>query len=119
MAWTFELADVVAARDEAARDAAEFADSLAFERLGRAYLWLDEEEEARRSFRMAADDMREGVIDAGRATHSPAWAEYGHLLRRAGDEAAAREAYEQALHMVDERRDATRAAELRYLLGRD
>lgn len=114
MAWSFTYSDLVAARDEAAADAKEFGGNTAYQRLGRAHLWLDEEAQARESFRIAADSMQNQVNDPARAEDSGMWAKYGHLLRRAGDAEGARAAYERALATAS----GDRAAELRYLLGR-
>jgi hypothetical protein len=105
--WTFSHADLVAAREEAERDAEQFGGNTAYQRLGRAHLWLDEHDAARRAFQMAADDVRARVIERGRGKPST-WHTYGLLLRRAGDEAGAREALAQASLVRDEREALTR-----------
>ena len=110
--WTFSYDDLVTAREEAKRDAEEYSGNTAYQRLGRAHLWLDEPEEARRWFRAAADDIEERVFGRGRGDHLSTWRNYGHLLRHAGDEAGARAAFERAASMGDD-------PELHYLLGGD
>ncbi len=107
MAWTLSYDGLVAAREQAQRDAEEFGGNTAYQRLGRAHLWLDEREESRRAFQTAADDVRTRVIERGRGKPST-WHMYGLLLRRAGDEAAARAAFEQAGTVADERERLTR-----------
>ena len=49
MPWTLSHDDLVAAREEAKRDAEQFGGNTAYQRLGRAHLWLDEHDEARRA----------------------------------------------------------------------
>ncbi|HET6549050.1 MAG TPA: hypothetical protein VFG79_11365, partial [Solirubrobacter sp.] len=98
----------------------EFADNLAYEKLARALRWLDDDgEEARRRFAEAAADLKAAAIDTGRGEQATTWAQYGHLLRNAGDQDGARTAYEHALALADERLDGYVVMELRYLLGRD
>jgi hypothetical protein len=105
--WTLSHDDLVTAREEAKREAEQFGGNTAYQRLGRAHLWLDELDEARRAFAVAADDVRTRVIERGRGKPST-WNTYGLLLRRAGDEAGAREAFERAGRVDDERRTLTR-----------
>ena len=52
----------------------------------------------------------------GRSQNAAGWREYGHLLRGAGEEDAAREYFERALTELGDEQSA-RAAVLRYLLG--
>ena len=66
MPCTLSYDDLVAAREEAKRDAEQHGGNTAYQRLGRAHLWLDEHDEARRAFQAAADDMRTRVIERGR-----------------------------------------------------
>ena len=103
MPWTLSHDDLVAAREEARREAERYGGNTAYQRLGRAHLWLDEHDEARRAFRAAAEDMRVRVIEAGRG-NPKTWHKYALLLRRAGDETAAREAFAQAGPEADETR---------------
>jgi hypothetical protein len=105
--WTFSHDDLVAAREEAQRDAEQYGGNTAYQRLGRAHLWLDEHDEARRAFQTAAEDMRVRVIEAGRG-NPKTWHKYGLLLRLAGDEAGAREAFAQAGPDADARESLTR-----------
>jgi hypothetical protein len=105
--WTLSYDDLVAAREQAKRDAEQFGGNTAYQRLGRAHLWLDEHDEARRAFQAAADDVRARVIERGRGKPS-VWHKYGLLLSRAGDEAGAREAFKEAGPLADERESLTR-----------
>jgi hypothetical protein len=105
--WTFSYDDLVAAREEAKRDAEQHGGNTAYQRLGRAHLWLDEHDEARRAFQAAAEDVRTRVIERGRG--KPAvWHKYGLLLWRAGDQAGAREAFKEAGPVADERETLAR-----------
>ncbi len=113
--WTFSHDDLVAAREEAKRDAEQFGGNTAYQRLGNAHLWLDEHDEARHAFEAAAEDIRERVFAGGRGNNASTMQKYGLLLLRTGDDAGARAAFEQALPLSKE---PWRDAELRHLLGR-
>jgi hypothetical protein len=105
--WTLSHDDLVAALDEARRGVEQHGGNTAYQRLGRAHLWLDQHDEARRAFQAAADDMRERVIERGRG-NPKTWHKYGLLLRLAGDEAGASEAFAQAGPNADARESLTR-----------
>jgi tetratricopeptide (TPR) repeat protein len=116
MAWTFTRAELETARDEAATLAAERPGKVKFQRLGRALRWLDEEAAARRAFQDGATAMKTRVLDRGRGQHASGWAEYGELLRSAGEVDAAREYFERALAELGDEQSVS-AAILRYRLG--
>ncbi len=115
MPYALSHDDLVAAREEAKRDVEQYGGNTAYQRLGRAHLWLDEDDEARRAFQAAADDMRERVIERGRG-NPKTWHKYGLLLARAGDEAGAREAFKEAGPVADERESLARE-EIVKLIG--
>lgn len=117
MAWGISRMDLETALREAHSEAEQFPDGLAAEKLARAYAWLDRADEARRSFRQSADFIRTEVLDRGKREDSGMWLQYGTMLLKAGDEDAARAAFEHAQGLNDDRLDAGRATELRYRLG--
>lgn len=118
MAWMITSAQLEAERDAAAERVQERPGKVSYQRLGRALRWLDEEDAAREAFRDGATYMKTNVLDQGRSDNAAGWAEYGHLLRNAGDLDAAREAYQRALERLDDEA-SVRGAQLRYLLGQD
>ncbi|MDA0162448.1 hypothetical protein OM076_19400 [Solirubrobacter ginsenosidimutans] len=118
MAWTFTRAALEAERDRAAEAVAERPNKIANQELGHALRWLDDEAGAREAYRGGAVAMKERVLDRGRSNNAMGWTEYGNLLRNAGEEDAARAEYERALEELGDE-PSVRAAELRYLLGRE
>jgi tetratricopeptide (TPR) repeat protein len=117
MAWTFTRAQLEADRDRAAAEAADYPNKVDNQQLGRALRWLDHDEAAvHEAFRGGAAAMQANVFAKGRSQNAAGWREYGHLLRGAGDQEAAREYFERALTELGDEQSA-RAAELRYLLG--
>jgi tetratricopeptide (TPR) repeat protein len=118
MAWTFTRAELEADRDTAAAEAADYPNKVDNQRLGRARRWLDEDAAAvHEAFRGGATAMKANVFDKGRSQNAAGWREYGHLLRGAGEEDAAREYFERALEELGDEQ-SVRAAQLRYLLGK-
>jgi tetratricopeptide (TPR) repeat protein len=115
MPWALDPAALVAAREEAAAQAVEFGGNTAYQRLGRAHRWLDEDEPARSAFAEAAADLQ-ALIERGRGKNASTFQKLGHLLRLAGDADSARAAFGQALTMDPQ---PPREAELRYMLGED
>lgn len=116
MTFTFTRAELEAELEDAAARVAERPGKVTYQRLGRAHRWLDDEDAAREAFREGAAYMKANVLDKGRSDTAAGWLEYGLLLRHAGEEDAAREAFERALGKLDEPA-SVRGAQLRFLLG--
>jgi tetratricopeptide (TPR) repeat protein len=118
MGWTFTRAALEADREKAAAEAADYPNKVDNQQLGRALRWLDYDAAAvHEAFRGGAAAMKANVFDKGRSQNAAGWREYGHLLRGAGEDEAAREYFERALSELGDEQSA-RAAELRHLLGR-
>ncbi len=108
MPWGFTRDDLLARRDEAAGRTGRGA----YEQRAHSLRWLDFEAEALRWFRAAVEEFETRVLAQGRGRHWTWRAQYGCVLRRAGDVDGARQALEHALEGADSR------VELEYLLGR-
>src|SRR3954451_12114443 len=117
MPWEFTRSDLTAELEKAMRHLAESRPGLLnTQRVGRAHLWLDEPEAARRAFAAGAEVFTTQVLPLGRRDNAGGWAEYGHLLRHAGDVDGAHAAYRHALTLLS-RFEVWLGDELRYLLG--
>jgi hypothetical protein len=117
MPWRFTRADMTAELETATRYLAEAQPGLLnTQRVGRAHLWLDEPEAARRAFAAGAEVFTTHVLPLGRGDNAGGWSEYGHLLRHAGDTEGAHTAYRRALTLLNRFEDWL-GDELRYLLG--
>jgi tetratricopeptide (TPR) repeat protein len=117
MAWTFTLADLDAALNDAQAQVDRFgAGLMTSEELGRAYLWLDQPEPARKAFAEGAAFFKSDLLPLDRRDNAEGWTEYGNLLRHAGDLEGAHDAYRHALTLLN-RFDDWLGDELRFLLG--
>jgi hypothetical protein len=114
MTWGLDRATLQAGRDETAELVAEKPSHYRLEELARAHRWLDEDEEARRRFREAADDLEARFETPG---GGDAWSRgrTGGFLLLAGDDDAARAWFQRALDSGP--RTAVDEAALLYLLG--
>jgi tetratricopeptide (TPR) repeat protein len=96
MTWGLDRATLQAGRDEMAELVAEEASHYRLEQLARAHRWLGEDDEARRRFREAAEDLEASIETPGRGD---AWSRgrTGGFLRLAGDDDGARAWFQRAL----------------------
>lgn len=114
MSWGVDRGALEAGRDEMLSRVAQRWAHPWLEQLGRAHRWLDEEEDAVRCFREAAEDVERRIEDRGRGdAHSRG--QTGSLLRLAGEREAAAEWFARALEGTRES-DAIDVAAYCYLL---
>ena len=69
MSWGVNLEDVARARDALLAEVAEHPNNHPLERLARAHRWLEEEDEARRRFREAAEQLETVLVPLGARGH--------------------------------------------------
>ncbi len=115
MSWGVNLEDVARARDALLAEVAEHPNHHPLERLARAHRWLEEEDDARRRFREAAEQL-ETVLYRWAREDTGSISRIGSLLWRARDAGGARPWFERAART---QRRADDIAEVGYLSGVD
>ena len=115
MSWGVNLDDVARARDALLAEVAEHPNNHPLERLARAHRWLEEEDEARRRFREAAEQL-ETVLYRWAREDTDSISRIGSLLWRARDPDGARPWFERAARTQTRPGDI---AEVGYLSGVD